>query len=225
MRMPLMIVSAMLIMLMRRLFLQKVRVNVQLGIQVKPPQIKHLRQRHLAKMHYLLRRTRIHVREPVLQSVQFRLRHQIGLADENLIGKTHLTPRLLPIIQLLCSMLGIHQSQNGVQQKTLRNLIVHEKSLRHRTRIGQTRGLNHHTIKVQLPLALLRCQGLQSRTQILANRTTNTAIAHLNDLLFGIRHQNIAVNILLAKLIFNNGNLLAMRLRQHTLEQRGFART
>ena len=102
----------MLIVHMRRLFLQKVRVNVQLGIQVKPPQIKHLGQRHLAKVHHLLRCPGIHVSQTVLQRLQLRLRHQIGLADENLIRKPHLTTRFLTIIQLLRCMLGIHQRQN-----------------------------------------------------------------------------------------------------------------
>jgi hypothetical protein len=34
-------------------------------------------------------------------------------------------------------MLGIHQSENGIQQKAFGNFIVHEKCLRHRPRICQ----------------------------------------------------------------------------------------
>ena len=40
---------------------QKVRVNVQLGIEVKAAQVKHLVQAHLAKMHRRSRRAWVHV--------------------------------------------------------------------------------------------------------------------------------------------------------------------
>ena len=73
MRVVMIVMAAMLIVHMRRLFFQKVRVNVQLGIQIKAPQIKHLGQRHLAKVHHLLRCPGIHVRQTVLQSFQLRL--------------------------------------------------------------------------------------------------------------------------------------------------------
>ena len=122
-------------------------------------------------------------------------------------------------------MFGIHQRQNRIKQKALGNFIVHEKRLRHRPRIGQASGFNHHPIKVQLPLALLLGQRLKRGPQIFPNGAANTAIAHLNNLLIGVRHQNVAVNILLTKLILNNGNLLTMRLRQHTLKQGGFTGT
>ena len=122
-------------------------------------------------------------------------------------------------------MLGIHQRQNRIKQKALGNFIVHEKRLRYRPRIGQASGFNYHPVKVQLPLALLLCQSLKRGAQIFANGAANTAIAHLNNLLIGIRHQNVAVNILLTKLIFNDGNFLSVSFRQHALKQGGFTGT
>ncbi len=49
-----MIVAAVLIVHMRLFFFQKVGIDVELGIQIKPTQIKHLGQRDFAKMHHLL---------------------------------------------------------------------------------------------------------------------------------------------------------------------------
>ena len=164
------------------------------------------------------------MRQTVLKRFQLWLRHQIGLADEDLIGKPHLPTGLLAIVQLLSSMLGIHQSEDGIEQKALGNLIVHEKRLRHRPRIGQASCLNDHAVKIQFTLALLSRQGLQSSPQIFPNGAANAPIAHLNDLLIGVRHQNVVVNVLFAKLIFNDGNLLTMCLREHSFKQRGFTR-
>ena len=96
-------------------FVQKVRVDFQRGVQVEAAQIKHLADGHLAKVHGLLRRTRVHVFQTVLQGIEFIGTHQIAFADENLIGKTHLATRFLAVIQCLGRMLGIHQGEDGVE--------------------------------------------------------------------------------------------------------------
>jgi hypothetical protein len=80
-------------------------------------------------------------------------------------------------------------------------------------------------VKIELTLALLSRQRLQSGPQIFPNGATNTPIAHLNNLLIGVRHQNVVVNVLLTKLILNDGNLLPVSLSQHALKQGGFTRT
>ena len=41
--------------------LQKIGVNVELGVEVKTMQVKHFFDRHLAKMHGFLRCARVHV--------------------------------------------------------------------------------------------------------------------------------------------------------------------
>ena len=65
------VMAAMLVMHMVMIAcVQEVRIDVELGVQVKAAQVKHLLERHLSKMHHLLRRTRVHVLETVLQSLQ-----------------------------------------------------------------------------------------------------------------------------------------------------------
>jgi hypothetical protein len=82
-------------------FLQEVGVDVQLGVQVEAAQVEHLGQRHVAEVHRLLRRARVHVLQAMHQGVGLLLGHQVGLADEDLVGKAHLAPRLLPLVELL----------------------------------------------------------------------------------------------------------------------------
>ena len=106
-------------------------------------------------MHRFLRGPGVHVLEAVLQGLERLGRHQIGLADENLVGKTDLATRLLAVIELLRRVFGVHQGQNGVEQKGLSHLVVHEKRLRHRAGIGQAGGFNHHPLKVEQPFAAL----------------------------------------------------------------------
>ena len=214
----------MVMLLVCAFFLEKVRIDVELGIQVETAQVKHLGQRHIAKMHRFLGRARVHVFEAVHQRVSFCLAHQIGLADEQLVGKPHLAARLLAVVELLGRMFGIDQRQDGVEQVAFGDFIVHEKSLRHRAGVGQTGGLYHHPVKIELALAFFFGQIAQRRPQVFADGAANAAIAHLDDVFSHIGHQNFGVDVFLAKFVFDHGNFLAVGFGEHPLEQGGFSR-
>ena len=205
-------------------FAQKVRVDVQGGIEVKAAQIEHVFQVHGAKVHHMVGRTRVHVFDAVGERVQGIGADQVRLADENLVGKADLAARFLAFVELLGRVFGVHQGQDGVQQVGLGHLVVHEKGLRDRARVGQTGGFYDHAIKLQLAFAALFGQFLQSAAQIFADGAAHAAIAHLHDVFLGVAHQNVAVDVFLAKLVLDDSDFLAMRLAQDALEQRGFAR-
>jgi hypothetical protein len=180
---------------------QKVGVDVELGIEVKAAQIKHLGQRHLTKMHHFLRRTWVHMLQAVLQGIELSGGYQIGFADEDLISKAHLTTRLLAVVQLLRGVFGVDQGQDGVEQKAFGNFIVHEKSLCHRAGVGQASGFNHHALEVEQAFAFFGGQQLQSGAQVFTNGATHATIAHLNDLLVGVRHQDVVVDVFFTKVV------------------------
>ena len=213
----------MVMVMVRMLVLQKIRINIELGVQVEAVEIEHVLDRHLAEMHHALRRARVHVAQAVLERLQFLGIHQIGLADENTVGKTHLAARFLALIELGGGVFGVHQGQNRVQQIGLGHLVVHEKGLRHRAGIGQAGGFDHDAVKVQLAFALFLGQAVQGGAQVFADGAANAAIAHLHDLFGGVRDQNLAVDVFLTKLVFHDGNFLAVGFGQDALEQRGFA--
>ena len=204
---------------------QEIRVNIQLGVEIEAAQVKHLRQRHIPKVHRLLRRTGVHVLEAVLQGVEFLRRHEVGLADEDLVRKPHLAARFLAVVELLRRVLGIHQGEDGVEQEAFSNFVVHEEGLGHGARVSQTGGFNHHTLKVQFALAALLGQITQGGAQVFADGAAHAAVAHLDDLLVGVRHQDVVVDVFLAKLVLDDRNLLAVGLGEHALEQGGFSGT
>ena len=212
------------VMVVVRLGRQELRVHVELGVQVEAAQVEHLLERHLAEMHHLLRRARVHVLQAVLQRIQFPGIHQVGLADEDLVGKTHLALRFHPVVQLLRRMLGIHQRDDGVQQIGLGDLVVHEEGLRHRAGVGQARGLDHHPLEIELALALSRGQIAQGGAQVFTDGAADAAVAHLDDLLLLVGDQDLVVDVFFAEFVLDHGDLLAVRLGQHALEQRRLAR-
>ena len=175
-------------------------------------------------MHHFLRRTRVHVLDAVLQRMHLLLRHQIGLADEYLIGKANLLTRFLPVVQLLVGVFGVHHGDDGVQQVVLGDLVVHEEGLRDRAWVGQTRGFDDHAVKVQQAFALFGGQQLQGLAQVFADRAADAAVAHLVDLLLALRDQQVFVDVFFTELVLDHGDLLAVRFLQQALEQRGFTR-
>ena len=203
--------------------LEEIRIDVKLGIQVEAAQVKHVGNRHFAKMHGFLRRARVHVGQAVHQRLHLVFSHQIGLADEYLVGKTNLSARFLAFVKLGLRVLGINQRQDGVEQVLLGNFLVHEKGLRHRARVRQARGFNHHAVKIEQALAFFCSEQLQRFAEIFAYRAANATIIHLDDVFLGVIDEDFVVDVFLAKFVFNDGNLLAVGFCQHALEQRGFA--
>ena len=65
-----MIVMIVMIVMIMGIVFEEIRVNIQLGVQIEAAQIKHFSQRHFAKVHRFLRRSRVHVLQAVLQSIQ-----------------------------------------------------------------------------------------------------------------------------------------------------------
>ena len=174
-------------------------------------------------MHHLLRRARVHGAQAVLQIEQFLLADQIGLADEDLVGETDLTLGFQPLVELVLGVLGIDQCDDGIEQVALGHLVVHEEGLRYRTGIGHAGGLDDDALEIDLALAALFGQILQRGTQVIADGAADAAVAHLDDLFLRVSHQDLVVDVLFAELVLDHGDFLAMRLGQHTLEQRGLA--
>ena len=105
-----------------------------LAFRLKPRRSNTSLSRHLAEMHLLLRRARVHVLQAMDQRLGLVRGDQVGLADEDLVGEADLAARLLAVVELLRRVLGIDQREDRVEQVALGDLVVHEEGLRHRAR-------------------------------------------------------------------------------------------
>ena len=95
-----MVLMCVVVVCLVRFCFEEVGVDVELGVQVEAAQIKYVGNRHFAKMHGFLRRTRVHVGEAVHERLHFVGTDQIGFADKYLVGKTNLAARLLALVKL-----------------------------------------------------------------------------------------------------------------------------
>ena len=206
-----------------RVFLEEIRVDIQLGVQVEAAQVEHLRNRDIAEVHGPLRGPWVHVFQAVDQRVGFVLGHQVRLADEDLVGKAHLAAGFLAVVELLGGVLRIDQRQDGVEQVSLGDFVIHEESLRNGAGVGQARRFDDDPVEIQQALALLGSQQLERGAKVFANGAADAAVAHLDDLLLAFRDKDVGVDVLFAEFVLDHGDLLAMGFTENALEQRGLA--
>jgi len=206
-----------------RVVLEEVRVDVELGVQVEAAQVQHVLDGNFAKVDPVLGRTGVHVLDAVGQGIGLFGRDQVGLAQENLVGKPDLTASFLTAVELGLAMFGVHQGQDRVQQVLVGDVIVHEKGLSHGAGVGQAGGLDHDALELELAIATFGRQVAQGGAQVLADRAADATVVHLDDLLVGVGHEDVVVDVFFTELVFDDGDFLSVTLGQDAFEQGGFA--
>ena len=100
----------------------------------------------------------------------------------------------------------------------LLHVLVDEEGLRHRRRIGKTRGLDDDGVE----LALALHQPVEDAHEIAAHGAADAAIVHLEHFLVGADDE-VVVDADLAEFVDDDGVFLAVVFRQDAVEQRGLA--
>ena len=147
------------------------------------------------------------------------------LADEQAIGEANLAARLSARVELVHGVLGVDQGQDRVRPVVAGNLGIEEEGLGDRTGIGQAGGLDHHLVEGDLPGAPPPGEVGQGRPQVVPDAAAQAAVAELDDLLLAAGDDDLAVDVLLAELVLDDGDLPPVSLGEDAAEQRGFARS
>src|ERR1700730_11625106 len=144
--------------------------------------------------------------------------HQVGLVEQDHVGEGHLLLRLVALLELAQEVLGIDHGHDGVEAGPSLDLVVGEEGLRHRTGIGEPRGLDQNAVELVLALH----QAFADAYEVAAHGAANAAVVHLEDFLVGIDHE-VVVDAELAEFVHDDGVFLAMLLAQDAVEQGGLA--
>ena len=145
------------------------------------------------------------------------IRYEVSLGNKNLVCKANLALRFLVFTELLLPMLGIHQRNDRIKHIVICDVVVHKEGLGYWTRISDPGGFDHHPLKLNFLVAALLPKLIQGLHQITPNRATNTAIAHLHNLFLALLDQNIVIDVLFAKLVFDHRNFFSVLCRQDVL--------
>ena len=198
--------------------LQEIRVPCQRALEIEGAEIEYLIQRQLGPARAHQARGGVDRAQFLLDPRQLRGADQVGLVEQQHVGKADLVGGGRHFPQLGADMRGVDQRNDGIQLVVVAQVCVDEEGLRHRARIGKPRGLDQHVVEAIAALAQLA----QHPDQVAAHGAADAAIGGLEDFLLGADHQ-LVVDRDFAEFVLDHGDALAVLLRQDAIEQRGLA--
>ena len=130
------------------------------------------------------------------------------------VGEGDLVLGLGRVLEPVVEPFGVGDRHHGVEPRPPPDILVHEKGLRHRRRVGEPRGLDDDGVE----LALAPHQPVEDAHEVAAHGAADAAVVHLEHFLVGADDE-VVVDADLAELVDDDGVFLAVRLGQDAVEQ------
>ena len=118
-------------------------------------------------------------------------------------------------------VLAVDQRDQRVEAQPVPEVGVPQQGLHHRAGARDTGGLDEHAVESRRP----REQRPQRPPQVLPHRAAEAAVLEHDDLLLAALQEQLVVDRLLAQLVLDDEQLLAVLLAQDPIEQRRLAST
>ena len=156
--------------------------------------------------------------DPRLNVPQLGLAHQVGLVQDDLVGKGDLFDGLPGVPEAQGQVEGVDHRRHAVQFGTGADVIVDEEGLGDGPRVGEAGGLYDDGVEAALALH----EAGQHPDEVAAHRAADASIVHLEDFLVGADDE-VVVDSHLAELIDDDRITPAMVLREDAVQKRGLA--
>jgi hypothetical protein len=160
----------------------------------------------------------VHLADKPFQLIDFFRRHQVGLVQQDDVGKSDLLLNFI-IVEMLPHVLGINHRDNAIQSKLVFQLIIEKEGLDNRSRIGQAGGLDENIVE---SIATFN-EVAQDANQVAAYGAAQATVVHLKDFFFGADDEFL-IDADFAEFIFNNGDALTVMGVQNVVQKSRLAR-
>ena len=162
---------------------------------------------------------RVHAANALFQRIEFGRSDEVRLVQQHHIGKSDLLLALVAVSDVLADVLCVHDGNDGIEAKTILQLIVHEKRLCDWRGIGEASSLDHDGVELipafhQVP---------EDADEIAAHRAADAAVVHLKDFLVRL-HDEFVVDPDFAEFVFDHGDAFTVLRGEDVVEQRGLPR-
>ena len=198
--------------------LQECRVPRQGALEIEGAEVEHTIQRQFGTLRAHQRRRGVDAAQFLLDARQLRGADQVGLVEQQHIAKADLAGGDGRVAQLPADMRGIDQRDHGIQAKILAQVFIDEEGLRHGSWVSKPGGLDEHVVETIAPLAQLA----EHTDQVATHGAADATVGGLEDLFLGTDHQ-FMVDGHFAEFVLDDGDALAVLLREDAVEQRGLA--
>ena len=197
---------------------EEFRLDLEDAVQIERTALQHVRKLDLAALGAMQLCVRIDAADARLDFGQLRLGDEVGLVQHDDVGKGDLVLGLGRVLEAVAQPFGVSHRHDRIESRVLLHVLVDEKSLRHRRRVGQPRGLDDDGVE----LALALHQAVENANEVAAHGAADAAIVHLEHFLVGADDE-VVVDADLAEFVDDDGVFLAVVFRQDAVEQRGLA--
>ena len=151
---------------------------------------------------------------------QLGLGHEIGLVENDHIGKGDLVLGFGRVLQAVAQPFRVGNRHHGIETRTRLHIVVNEEGLRDRCRVRETGRLHDDRVELAAPFH----QTLDDADEIAANGAADATVVHLEHFLIGA-HDEVVVDANLAEFVHDNRELKPVLLAQDTIEQGRLAGT
>ena len=203
----------------RILRLEETAIHRKRALQIKGTDIKNLCNGHIGVTGAENPRCAIHRTDAPLDPLEIGFTDQISFVEQDDVGESHLLCRLIHLLEMTLDMTSIDEGDDGIKHELRLELIVQEKSLRYRAGIGHARRLDDDVVELVATLEQLP----KDAQQVAAYRAADAAVVGLEDFFFGADDE-LVVDANLTELVFDDGDALAVLLRQDAIQQSGLSR-
>ncbi|MND86186.1 hypothetical protein D3C80_781390 [compost metagenome] len=198
--------------------LEEMRIVFQRALQIEGALIENPGKINTGTGGLVDARGRVDGAHDILDAGHFLRRNEIGLVDDDDIGKGDLVFSLAAVLQAQRQVLGIDQRHNGVKLGLGAHIVIHEEGLGDGHRIGKACRLDDDAVET----AGAAHQAFHDADQIAAHRAAHAAIVHFVDFFIRLDDQ-IVVDADLAEFIDDDSVFLAVVLGENAVEKRRFA--
>src|SRR5580692_1310022 len=219
--MVMMVVVAMImivVMMIVTVAFEKFRLDVEDAVEIEGVALQHFAQRDLGALGLVHPRVWIDAADARLDFGQLLGRHQVGLIDQDHVGKRDLVLGFRRVLQAVVEPFGVGDGHHRVELGAPSDVLVDEEGLRDGSRVGEASGLDDDGVE----LAFAFHQPVEDAHQVAAHGAADAAVVHLEHFLVGADHE-LVVDADLAEFIDDDGVFLAVRLGQDAVEERGLA--
>ena len=197
---------------------QKLRLDIEDAVEIEGVAAQNLIERDLRPLGAMQLGVGIDAADAGLDLAQLGIGDQIGLVEQDHVGKGDLVLGLGRILETVLEPFGVGHRDHRVEPGLAADILVDEEGLRHRRGVGEARGLDDDGVE----LALAPHQPIDDADQVAAHGAADAAVVHLEHFFVGADDQ-LVVDADLAELVDDHGVFLAVRLGQDAVEQRGLA--
>jgi hypothetical protein len=199
--------------------LEERAVDGECALQIEGADVEHPIDRNVRVLGTENARRAVDCTHPTLDAFELGRADEVGLVEQNDIRESDLLAGLFHFVEMLLDVASVDQRDDGIEQELLLEIVVQKKRLRDRAGIGHAGGFDDDVVELVTTLQQLP----EDAQQVAAHRAADAAVVRLEDFFFGADHQ-LVIHTDLTELVFDDGDALAVVLREDAIEESGLSR-